>query len=62
VYQDEALRTNKEMLFKINKHREGTNTEWVANWDLDFMNFDQKQQNDLSEGVNPYDKEGPVDY
>lgn len=62
VYQDEALKNNKEMLFKINKHREGSNTEWVSDWDLDYMKFDEKQQNDLPNGVNPYDKEGPVDY
>ena len=62
IYQDEALRSNKEMLFKINKHREGSNTEWVADWDLDYMKFDEKYVQGLPSDQIPYDKEGPVDY
>lgn len=63
VYQDEALKNNKEMLFKINKQREGANIEWVADWDLDAMKFDAKPINDLPwENAVPYDQEAPVDY
>jgi hypothetical protein len=63
VYQDEALRNNKEMLFKINKQREGANIEWVADWDLDKMKFEARPINDLPwANAVPYDQEAPVDY
>ena len=63
IYQDEALRNNKEMLFKINKHREGAKIEWVSDWDLDAMKFDAKPVNDLPwANAVPYDQEGPIDY
>jgi hypothetical protein len=39
MYQTDDLRANKEMLFKINKLREGNPTQWVTSWDLDAMDF-----------------------
>lgn len=42
LYQTEDLRANKEMLFKINKIREGSPTQWVSAWDLDKMEFEIK--------------------
>lgn len=42
MYQTEDLRLDKEMLFKVIKAREGENTQWVASWDLDKMDFSVK--------------------
>lgn len=42
MYQSEDLKTNKEMLFKVLRQREGVELEWVTEWDLDNMCFDSK--------------------
>ena len=42
MYQTEDLRLNKEMFFKLLKHREGEKFEFVADWDLENMIFDVK--------------------
>ncbi len=42
MYQSDDLRASNEMLFKVNKCREGQTTEWVCSWDLDKMNFEVK--------------------
>jgi hypothetical protein len=42
IYQPEELRIAKEMLFKIVKHREGEQLQWVSSWDLDNMDFQVK--------------------
>lgn len=42
LYQTEDLKANKEMLFKINKIREGSPLQWVSEWDLDRMQFEVK--------------------
>jgi len=53
----------KEMLMKILKHREGVEAQWVTEWDLDTMNFDQKpSEEELRDGQTPYDEEGPIKF
>lgn len=42
MYQTEDLRVNKEMLFKLLKHREGERLDFVTQWDLENMIFDVK--------------------
>jgi len=42
MYQSEDLRLNREMMFKLLKHREGERCEFVANWDLENMLFEEK--------------------
>jgi len=42
-YQDESMKLNKEMLFKIIKQREGDEVQWVSEWDLDRMCFGHKK-------------------
>ncbi len=41
-YQDPDMAKHLEMLFKINKQREGEKLEWVSEWDLDRMFFESK--------------------
>jgi len=62
-YRDEAMRASNEMLFKINKQREGGNLNWVAEWDLVKMAFDTKPgEDDLRESDTPYEEEKPVKF
>jgi hypothetical protein len=56
LYQTEDLRANKEMLFKINKLREGQPFQWVSAWDLDHMDFEVKVSGVDDIGEN-YDSE-----
>jgi len=62
LYQTEDLRLNKEMLFKINKQREGERLEWVTEWDLDKMVFEVKSEgrDDVGEAV-PYEEDSEGD-
>lgn len=47
MFQTEALRLNKEMLWRLLKQREGERYEWVSEWDLERMAFIEKDGNDL---------------
>jgi hypothetical protein len=58
MYQTEDLRANSEMLFKINKLREGRPTQWVSAWCLNKMNFQVKSSG--VDDVGDYDS-GPAD-
>lgn len=43
MFQDEKMRADKEMLFKIDKIRDGEGgLTWVSSWDLDNMTFEVK--------------------
>jgi len=57
MYQSEDLKTNKEMLFKVLRQREGVDIEWVTEWDLDNMCFGWKSTgvSDVETGTVPYD-------
>jgi len=63
-YQSEELKGNKEMLFKIVKHREGEKLQWVSEWDLDKMKFELKKTEDDEDVPDPvpYDDEAPIKY
>lgn len=63
-YQSEELKDNKEMLFKIVKHREGEKLQWVSDWDLDKMSFELKKDNESDEVPEtvPYDEEAPIKF
>jgi replicative DNA helicase len=63
-YQSEELRDNKEMLFKIVKHREGEKLQWVSEWDLDKMSFlmKHKGEKDTEDLDVPYDEEAPMKF
>lgn len=63
MYQSDDLRASKEMLFKLNKIREGSKIDWVTAWDLDGMDFDTKVSgiDDVGEYKGPRDKDGDSD-
>jgi len=55
LYQTDDLKLDKEMLFKINKYRDGTTLDWVTDWDLEAMKFDVKVGEDdiPQKSINP---------
>jgi hypothetical protein len=61
MYQTEALKLDKEMLFRINAQREGSTLEWVTDWDLEKMKFDVKMGEDDIPAV-PVDPDEVVEY
>lgn len=42
LYQNAEMKQDREMLLKVLKNREGEEVDWVANWDLDKMDFEVK--------------------
>lgn len=62
-YQSEDMKENREMLFKINKQREGDKLDWVSEWDLDRMKFDTKPgMSDAAVLPVAYNAEAPVPF
>lgn len=63
LYQTEDLKVNNEMLFKINKLREGRPFQWVSAWDLNHMDFEVKASgaDDIGEDYNSEPKKEVCD-
>lgn len=60
-FQDQDMKRERKMLFRLLKNREGEQVDFIVNWDLDTMNFEEIDPNANGTRVQRRDVDGPPD-